>query len=244
MRKVKSFPLIAFLICAAALGCGSDSTEPRLLNVATIDVSVKSELEIGQADTAIATARDESGAPVDARTVVWSSTFPDVATVTSQGEIHTVATGITEITASLGGKVGRKTITVTPPPLVINEVSPDGNLTGGWVEIFNSTTHAIDLTGWFIVTVVGPTHVELYFFPNGTVIAPSGFAVVDETMIPGLLNANGTVALFSKYAQPSDALSWTGNASGTAYARCPDGDRLGSLVSTTVPTRSAANVCR
>src|SRR3954451_23692205 len=39
---------------AAALGCGSDSTEPQIHAVATIDVSAKPELEIGQPDTATA----------------------------------------------------------------------------------------------------------------------------------------------------------------------------------------------
>jgi hypothetical protein len=132
---------------------------------------------------------------------------------------------------------------VVPPPIVINEVNPDGDLTGGWVEVFNSTPDAIDLAGWFIVTVIGPSHVEVYTFPTGSVIGAGEFVVVDEVMIPGLLNANGTVALFSKNAVQSDALSWVANAPGVAFARCPDGDRSGSLVRTTTPTRKAPNVC-
>jgi hypothetical protein len=238
-------PVFLFvLISAAALGCGSDSTEPEVHSVASIDVTAKTELEIGEADTATAIARDESGAPVPGTTVSWSSTFPDVAVITPEAEIRTKAIGTTEIVATAGGKVGRKRITVLPPPLLINEVSPDGDLTGGWIEVFNSTPRAIDLAGWFIVTVIGPNHVELYIFPAGSVIGPGGFVVVDEVMIPGLLNANGAVALFSRFGVESDALSWAANVSGTAYARCPDGDRFGSLVSTTTPTRKAPNVCR
>jgi hypothetical protein len=149
------------------------------------------------------------------------------------------------VAAALGcGSDGTGPHPVTEPPLVINEVNPDGDLTGGWIEIFNSTPHAINLTGWFIVTIIGPTHVELYQFPAGSVIGAGEFVVVDETMIPGLLNANGTVALFSEMAVESDGLSWTANASGTAYARCPDGDRAAGLVSTTAPTRNASNICR
>jgi hypothetical protein len=116
-------------------------------------------------------------------------------------------------------------------------------LAGGWVEIFNSTPHAIDLAGWFIVTIIGPGHVEVYSFPDGSVIGSGEFVVVDETMIPGLLNANGAVGLFSNFGVGSDGLQWTANAPGTAYARCPDGDRSGSLVGTGTPMRKAANLC-
>jgi hypothetical protein len=230
------------LISAAALGCGRDSTEPR--SIASIDVSVKAELEIGAVDVATAIARDESGAPISGALVSWSSTFPGVAVITPEGDVTTKSVGTTEIVASAGGKVGRKVVTVLPPPLLINEVNPDGDSNGGWIEVFNSTPRAINLAGWFIVTVIGPSHVEIYNFPAASVIGPGEFVVVDEAMIPGLLNANGTAGLFSGFGVGADALSWTANVSGTAYARCPDGDRVGSLVSTTTPTRKAPNVCR
>jgi hypothetical protein len=238
-------PVFLFaLITAAALGCGGDGTEPQVHSVASIDVSAKSELEIGQRDTANAIARDESGAPIAGATVSWSSTFPDVAVVTPEGEISSKAIGTTEIIATADGKVGRRQVRVLPPPLLINEVNPDGDLTGGWIELFNSTPRPVDLTRWFIVTVIGPSHVELYQFPAGSVIGAGEFIVVDETMIPGLLNASGTVALFSAFGVGADAESWAANASGIAYARCPDGDRLGALASTTAPTRKAPNICR
>lgn len=238
-------PVFAFaLISAALLGCGSDGTEPQVHDVASIDVSVKNELEIGEVDRATAIARDESGAPIPGAAVDWSSSDPDVAVITLEGDISSKTVGITEIVATAGGKVGRQRVAVIPAPLLINEVNPDGDLTGGWIEVFNSTPHAVDLTRWFIVTIIGPAHVELYTFPNGSVIGPGEFVVVDETMIPGLLNANGTVELFSGFGVASDGFSWSANAPGTAYARCPDNDRSGSLVPTTAPTRKAPNVCR
>jgi hypothetical protein len=242
-RSSRILILVLASMTTAALGCGSDSTEPQIHAVATIDVSARPELEIGQPDTATAIARDELGAPIPAATVSWSSTFPDVATITAEGEIRPKASGNTEIVATADGKVGRFRITVSPPPLLINEVNPDGDLTGGWVEIFNSTTRTIDLAGWFFVTIIGPGHVDIYQFPSGSVIGPSEFVVVDETMIPGLLNADGAVALFSRYGAEADASFWSGNAPGTAFARCPDGDSRGGLVSTTTPTRKAPNVC-
>lgn len=238
-------PVFLFaLITAAAFGCGGDGTEPRVHSIASIDVSVKNELEIGQRDTATAVARDESGAPIPGTAVTWSSTFPDVAVITPEGEISSKAIGTTEIVATAGGKVARQRVTVLPPPLLLNEVNPDGDSNGGWIEVFNSTPRAINLAGWFIVTVIGPSHVELYQFPAGSIIGAGEFVVVDESQIPGLLNANGTVALFSGFGVGADALSWTANASGIAYARCPDGDRSGALVSTTAPTRKAPNDCR
>lgn len=230
------------LISAAALGCGS--TEPQVRSIASIDVSVKAELEIGAVDIATAIARDESGVPISDAPVSWSSTFPGVAVITPEGEISSKSIGTTEIVATADGKVGRKAVTVLAPPLLINEVNPDGNSNGGWIEVFNSTPRAVNLAGWFIVTVIGPSHVEIYNFPTASVIGPGEFVVVDEAMIPGLLNANGTVGLFSGFGVGADALSWAANVSGTAYARCPDGDPVGSLVSTTTPTRKAPNVCR
>ena len=241
--RLRCAPALFVLISAASLGCGGDSVAPRVHDVASIDVSIKNELEIGDADVAVAVPRDESGLAIPGAAVTWSSTFPDVAVITPEGEISTKAIGTTEILASAGGKVGRQRLTVSPPPLQINEIDPDGDSNGGWIEIFNSTTHAIDLTSWFFVNVIGPAHVELYVFPAGSVIGPGEFVVVDEAMIPGSLKADGTVALFSRFAVEADAFSWTGNVSGTAYARCAD-DRFASLVSTTAPTRKAANVCR
>lgn len=232
------------LISAAVLGCGSDTTEPQIRDVASIDLTIKPELEIGDRDVATAIARDESGQPIAGAAVTWSSTFPAVAVVTPDGEITTKAIGNTEIVASAGGKETRKQLTVFPPQLLINEVNPDGNSNGGWVEVFNSTPNAINLGGWFLVTLIGPNHVDLYVFPNGSVIGPGEFVVVDEALIPGSLNANGTVVLFSRFGVESDVMQWTNNVSGNAFARCPDNDRFGSLVATTVPTRRAANVCR
>ena len=241
-RRVPAFAFA--LMIAGALGCGNDSTQPQVHAVASIDISVKNELEIGEKDVATAIARDESGAPIPGAAVAWSSTLPDVAVITQEGEITSKAIGSTEIVATAGGIVERQSVTVLPPPLLINEVNPDGDLTGGWIELFNSTPHEINLVGWFVLTVVGSNHVEVYTFPNGSTIGAGEFVVVDETMIPGALNANGTVALFSRFGVEADGLSWSGNITGTAYARCPDGDRLGALVSTTAPTRKTANVCR
>jgi hypothetical protein len=244
IRARRTPALLFALISATALACGSDSTEPQGHNVASIDVTIKPELEIGDRDVATAIARDESGAPIAGEAVTWSSTFPAVAVITPEGEITTKAIGTTEIVASAGGKETRQQLTVFPPPLLINEVNPDGDSNGGWVEVFNSTPHAIDLAGWFIVTIIGPTHVEVYTFPAPSVIGPGEFVVVDETLIPGTLKADGTVILFGRFGVASDVMQWTGNVSGNAFARCPDNDRFGSLVPTTVPTRKAANVCR
>jgi Lamin Tail Domain len=239
----KTLLVVPFLIGASAFACSSDTVGLGAHQVATIDVSAKAELELDQLDTASAIARNESGTPIGSASVSWGSTFPDVATVTSEGVIHPQAPGTTEIIASVDGKIGRKRIEVVPPSLVFNEVNPNGALAAGWVEIFNSTNHPIDLTHRFIASVIGPSHVEVYNFPNGAAIAPGEFVVVDEDQIPGSLNANGTLLLFSPTGVASDEFEWTANVPGTAYARCPDGDRLGSLVPTTTPTRKAPNVC-
>jgi uncharacterized protein YjdB len=114
---------------AASIACG-DSTSPASQEVATVDVAlVHNEIEIGQHDTATAVARNQSGGAVDAGSVTWSSTFPEVAVVSpTTGEILAIASGTTQISANVAGKVGRRTVIVSPPPILINEVFPNGDV--------------------------------------------------------------------------------------------------------------------
>ncbi len=68
-----------------------------------------------------------------AKTLTWSSSNPNVATVSSSGIVSAVSVGTTIITAqALGGKTATCTVTVTENPNigVINEVFPDPILAG------------------------------------------------------------------------------------------------------------------
>ena len=223
-----------------ALACHDSGTGPANRRVATVDVAVAhTELEEGQHDTATAVARDQFGAPIDAGAVSWSSTFPIVAVINAAtGEIVGNASGNAEIVATVAGRTGRLRITVSPPPLLINEVFPNGDLPGGWVEIFNPTAEAVDLSGW---TVAGGDITRRFTFPAGVIVESGGYAAVNEVTLPVQLGATDAVHLFSKFGVQSNQFVWTNNQVGTSYARCPDG--LGPFVVTSTPTRKAANSC-
>ena len=231
------FPVPALLL---TLACHDSGTGPSARNVAAVDVTLEStEIEMGQQVTATAVARDQFGAPIDAGPVTWSSSFPEVAVISpTTGQILAVASGMTQISATIAGKVGRRTVTVSPPPILINEVFPNGDLPGGWVEFFNPTPHAVDLSGW---TVSNGDISQVFTFPAGVIIESGGYAAVNEVTLPNELAATDAVHLFNKFGVQSNQFVWTNNQPGTAYVRCPDGQ--GPFVATQTLTRKAPNAC-
>src|SRR6266566_3939239 len=233
---------IALVTVPVSVACSGDygtGTANRV--VTSVDVALaSSEIEVGQPDTARAAALDQYGAPVDAGPVTWSSTVPEVAVVQpTTGLILAIASGTTQISATVAGKVGRRTVTVSPPPIIVNEVNPNGDLpAGGWVELFNPTTRAVDLTGW---TISNSDVSNSFTFPAGVIIESGGYVAVNEQTLPAALNATDAVHVFNKFGLQSDSYSWTNNASGTSYGRCPDG--VGPLIPTLAPTRKTVNAC-
>ena len=261
-----ALPSAAALILVATLAC-TDSAGLATRSVASVEVTLRhDELEPGQHDTATAVARDEFGAViVDVGPVTWNSSFEVVAVVEAHAggaglltasspsasltlsspivagttaEIRALASGNTEISATIGGIVGVRRVTVSNPAILINEVFPNGDLPGGWVEFFNPTARAVDMSGW---TVTDRDLAHAFTIPDGVIIDSGGFVAVNEVTLPNQLDASDEVHLFSRYGIPSDGFAWTANTVGTSYARCPDG--RGNLVVTTTPTRKAPNVC-
>ncbi len=79
----------------------------------------------------------------------------------------------------------------TPPPppvnyLVISEVMyrPGGQTTGNreWVEIYNPTGQAVDISGWYLgdAAAAGEYGAGLYRFPAGTVLPAGGVLVIAQ----------------------------------------------------------------
>jgi hypothetical protein len=238
---VRRFALAALMV-TVSVSCSTDygtGTASRV--VTSVDVALgSSEIEVGQPDTASAAVLDQYGAPIDAGPVTWSSTFPEVAVVQpTTGLILAIASGTTQISATIAGKVGGRTVTVSPPPILVNEVNPNGDLpAGGWVELFNPTARAVDLTGW---TITNGDVLRSFTFPAGVIIESGGYVAVNEQTLPVALNATDAVHVFNKFGVQSDSYSWANNALGTSYGRCPDG--IGPLVTTLAPTRKAVNAC-
>lgn len=230
--------IFAAALTVAAVACSDSGTAPNNKGVSTVEVSLAQDfIEVGQFDTATAIARDAGGHQLAIDNITWSSTFPIVASIFSNGEINGIDQGNAEIVATIDGHTGSRRITVSNPAVIINEVFADGDLGDGWVELYNPTGSPIDLAGWELRP--SETGTFTYFIPSGT-IAAGGYAVVDEASLTFPLPVNGSIFLLSKYRIDSDHFAWSGETPGRSDGRCPDGGQFGSL---RVPTRSAANAC-
>ncbi len=69
------------------------------------------------------------------------------------------------------------------PPLVINEInyaaSPDFD-TKDWVELYNTQSNELDVSGWFFQD---NTTSERFIFPDGTFIPASGYAILSRDSV-------------------------------------------------------------
>ncbi len=117
MRRPSWKTLLAAAILSA---CGDSITDPPP-SLASITVTLSATtLSVGQTAQASATLKDASGNGfvVQGDTVRWGSSNLAVATVSSRGLVTATGAGTATITASVAGKSGGATLTVssTPPP--------------------------------------------------------------------------------------------------------------------------------
>lgn len=105
-------------------------TGVTLVTVAAIPVSSvvvspdTATLVVGQSKQLTAKTFDAGGTELNGRTITWSSSNEDVASVSSSGKVLAVAPGSATITASSEGKSDKATITVVAPVSSVT-VSPD-----------------------------------------------------------------------------------------------------------------------
>lgn len=91
-------------------------TAPAAAPVASVGVTPSTaSVAAGSTVTLSANVRDASGATLSGRTVAWSSSSPQTATVSSTGVVSGVSPGTATITATSEGKSGTAVITVPQP---------------------------------------------------------------------------------------------------------------------------------
>ena len=237
----------AYLTIASALtilalsACDDDDAagpEARVLTTVTVTVPA-STIEVGEITGATASGFDQNGEPITTGPITWSSDQQTVAGVNpATGFILAVAEGTTRITATAGGKVGERPITVQKAAAVrINEIQPRAETPNGWLELSNPTAAAVDLTGWGLIdnNFFGP----MFVFPAGTTIPPGGLLVIEESSLPFGLDAADSAHLFSKFGVQVDAAAWASQPA-TTFGLCPN--QAGPVL-TTAPTKGTANAC-
>jgi hypothetical protein len=239
MRSIRVLSIALPALCAS-LACSDHGTGPVAREVAAVDITLSaSELEMGQSGTATAVVLDQYGEPLDKGPVTWTSTFPEVAVVQpTTGQILAINSGTTQISATVAGKEGHRTVTVSPPPILVNEINTNGDAPGGWVELFNPMPQAVDMTSW---TITSDDLTRSVAFTPGTSIPSGGYLVVEEASFPSGLNARDGVHLFSRFGVQSDGSTWSGGPL-TTLGRCPDG--RGPFSVTLAPSKGATNICR
>lgn len=236
----------AFAVLATALlsiSCGSETSTPPPppLVLTTINVTVPTTtLVLGQTTTATAFGKDQKGADFTTGSIAWSSSAPTIAAVNATtGVVTAIAAGTTQISATVGTITGQLTVTVTGSPAIkINEVESNGGTPGDWIELYNSTSAAVDISGWG-VRDNDSTH-TIYKIPAGTTIAAGAYFVVEEAQFGFGLGAPDDARLYNQYGALVETYAWTAHAA-TTYGRCANG--TGEFTTTTSSTKGAANDC-
>ena len=231
--------LAALLVFTAAVTAGCDSSDSTAVpTIATVTLTLGADsIEDGQANTAKAVALDKFG---DTLTFspTFSSSVPTVVGINPfTGNMIALSAGTTEITATFGQKTARKVLTVLAPAIRVNEVKPNGEGPGGWIELFNPTDRPVDVSGWVITS---SNHFAAFTFPAGLIIAPRAFLTIEEADFPEGLKSADEVHLFNRFGVQADQFSWPVNPT-TSFGRCPEG--TGPFVTNVAPSKTRANQC-
>ncbi len=97
-------------------------TAPAVSSV-TVSPSTASVIT-GATQPFTATLRDAAGVLLPGREVSWTTSGPEIATISSTGLLTAVAAGSVTVTATSEGKSGTATVLVTNPPVATVTVSP------------------------------------------------------------------------------------------------------------------------
>ncbi|WP_431806859.1 lamin tail domain-containing protein [Microbacterium paraoxydans] len=127
------------------------------------------------------------------------------------------------------------------PSVAINEIESNGDATD-WVEVTNTGTAPVDLSGWTVIDSDPTGHAsETTPLPSGTVLQPGGYLVFDQpaNFVFGLGNGD-TVTLRDANGTTVDEHVYTAHAAGV-WARCADG--TGAFVDVSVSTKGQRNAC-
>jgi hypothetical protein len=218
-----------------------------------VDV-LPAEAIVGRSVTVSAAAADLDGAPTPIA-FAWTSTAgPVAAPIAARTSVQCAHAGARTVTLTVTDGDCTDTVTVpvtctappadagadgpTVPAVVINEVESNGGVPKDWVEFHNPGTAPVDLSGWVFKD---NNDANTYTLSPGTVIAPGGYLVLDETVHFNFgLGAPDEARLFDATGRLVDAYGWTSHAA-TTYGRCPDG--AGAFATTLAPTKGAPNAC-
>ncbi len=188
------------LALAATLGCGGDAPAPLLgtepsNEPARVTVSLgAASLAIGQQVQATAQVFDASGRSLENADVIWSSSEPAIANVTSTGVLQAVAPGKAVIRAVSKSAAGTDSVVIQnpPPPVIASMVIslPDSSLVVG--DSVQALAMPKDSVGQAI-----DGQVVVWSVASGAGVASVSSTGLVAAIAPGTATIRGTVGTFS-----------------------------------------------
>lgn len=175
---------------------GSTALTVSAVPVATVEVAPPTAaIAVSGTVPLTATAKDAGGAVLVGRPAAWTTSDANVARVSPTGRVTGVGAGTATIVATIEGRTGSSTVTVTQEPVATVEVTP------------NPATVAIQRTTQLTATLKAASGTELSGRPvtwttsNGAIATVSatglvtGVAVGTATITAGSEGKSGTAAV-------------------------------------------------
>jgi hypothetical protein len=137
-KKIEPSVLLSVLfacVVTVIAACGGSSAPTGTSNIietpATVAVRVDSTtLLVGHLAHASGMPADAMGHPIDGQVISWASLTPDIASVSSSGDVTAVASGPAIIQASVSGVTGLDTLVVVALPNLASNDFENGTLAG------------------------------------------------------------------------------------------------------------------
>jgi uncharacterized protein YjdB len=145
MKRLASLLTLVLLVsCKDSRG----PSEPAKAVVAQVVVTPNpSTVPVGETAQLQAEAQTSDGQAVVGRATTWSTTTSNFISVGSDGRVTGIAVGVATVSATVDGKTGSTTVTVTPAPVsAINVTLPNGTLEQG--ETVQATAVLFDKFGY------------------------------------------------------------------------------------------------
>ncbi len=125
---------------------------------------------------------------------------------------------------------------------LVNEVMTNNGGAGDWIELFNPTASAVDLSGWYLSD--SATTLTKFPIPSGTTIAPGGYLVFTEAQFGTgfALSKNGeSVYLSNPASLVIDAHDFGGSDSGVTFGRYVTNEGIETFTTLATPTMGGPN---
>jgi hypothetical protein len=117
--------LVLAVACSGGDASGPGGPPPGPAPVASVTVTpAQVQVEVGATVQLTATARDANGNVLTGRSIAWSSSNAQIASVDPSGVVLGVAVGAASITATSEGRSGTASADVRAPPVATVEIGP------------------------------------------------------------------------------------------------------------------------